>query len=137
MPNRKSECLKMIRLNEMKLENWLSFYTQFTLIKKNCCISTNRNAPIMFCLCCFTQLYVTPCWDHSLMPSLSYIHSKMGEIVWCTFFYFCVCIYTIHKDLLMRAFAISRVVMICMHDIKVMWSVWEKHIEVWGRSWSV
>jgi hypothetical protein len=46
--NRKSECLKMIRLNEMKLENWLSFYTQFKLIKRNCGISANRIAPIAF-----------------------------------------------------------------------------------------
>jgi hypothetical protein len=116
----------MIRLNEMKLENWLSFYTQFTLIKKNCCISTNRNAPIMFCLYCLTQSYVPPCWDHSLLPSLFNTRSKMGEIVRCNSFTF-VCTHNTWMKETYEGFLLSRaVVMIRMHDKKVMWSVWEK-----------
>ncbi len=47
--NRKSVCFKMIRLNETKLENWLSFYTQFSLIKQNWCASTNRSCLRVLC----------------------------------------------------------------------------------------
>lgn len=68
MLNRKSERLKMIPLNEMKLENWLSFYTQFSLIKQNWRASTNRSRLWAMRSDLSVSYYhiSMPCWDQSL-----------------------------------------------------------------------
>lgn len=69
----------MIQRNEMKLENWLSFYTQFSLIKQNWCGSTNRKRLWAMRSDLSVSYYhiSMPCWDQSLFAfSLHPIHTK-------------------------------------------------------------
>lgn len=67
--HRKSARLKMLSPNEMKLNFWLSFYTQFKLIKLNRSLSTNHRTPIIVWET-FRLIWLhdssseTPCGDH-------------------------------------------------------------------------